>query len=159
MHSFKDTQDRTWSVEINVSAVKRVRGLLKIDLYRVVDDGFKGLSEIIGDPVQLVDLVYVLCKSEADQRQVSDEDFGRSMGGDALLAAADAFVEELVDFFPEPRARSALRKVIETGRQLKDRLIDRAEVQINDLDPQREAETLIASWTASQASSASTPAP
>lgn len=159
MKSFKDTQDREWVIEINVAAIKRVRGLLSIDLYKAADDGLQGLADIVGDPVQLVDVLFVLCRDQATERGVSDEDFGRAMGGDVLLNASEAFVEELVDFFPEPRARAALRKVIDTGRHLRDRLIDRAEAQINAIDLDSEAETLVASLTGSRESSASTPTP
>ena len=103
MHTFTDNADRTWTVAINVAAIKRVRGLVQVDLYKLIDDGFKPLAELIADPVRLADVLYCLCKDEADARQVSDEDFGRALAGDAITLAADAFVEELIDFFPDAR--------------------------------------------------------
>ena len=102
MHTFTDNAGRTWTVAINVAAVKRVRGLVNIDLYKLVDDGFKPLGELVADPVQLADVLYCLCKDEADARNVSDEDFGRALYGDAITLAAEAFVEELIDFSPTP---------------------------------------------------------
>jgi hypothetical protein len=66
MHSFVDNSRRTWEVAINVSAVKRIRGLLGIDLYALVDDGFKSLSKLVSDPVTLADVLYCLCKDQAD---------------------------------------------------------------------------------------------
>jgi hypothetical protein len=106
MHSFVDNSRRTWEVAINVAAVKRIRGLLGIDLYALVDDGFKSLSKIVSDPVTLADVLYCLCKDQADKQSISDEDFGRALAGDAITHAADAFVEELIDFFPDARART-----------------------------------------------------
>src|ERR1043165_6369596 len=108
MHTFKDNADRTWTVAINVTALKRVRDLVHVDLYKLVDQGLKPLADLVSDPVQLADVLYCLCKDEADSRQVSDEDFGRALGGDAILLAAVAFVEELVVFFPRARARASL---------------------------------------------------
>lgn len=159
MHSFQDNAGRTWTVAINVAAVKRVRGLVHIDLYKLIDDGFKPLAALVADPVQLADVLYCLCQDEADAKNVSDEDFGRALAGDAITLAADAFVEELIDFFPDARARASLTKVLAAGRKVRDRLLDHAETVIETLDPETEASKLIASFGNSPASSASTPAP
>lgn len=70
---------------------------MAIDLYQLVNDGFTSLAKLVSDPVQLADVLYCLCKVEAEARQVSDEDFGRGLAGDAITLAADAFVEELID--------------------------------------------------------------
>ena len=78
MHSFVDNSRRTWEVAINVAAVKRIRGLLGIDLYALVDDGFKSLSKLVSDPVTLADVLYCLCKDQADKQSITDEDFGRA---------------------------------------------------------------------------------
>ncbi len=68
MRAFKDSTGRTWSIEINVAALKRIRGLAGVDLMQVVE-GTGGLIEkLIRDPVLLCDVVYALCKPEADAR-------------------------------------------------------------------------------------------
>jgi hypothetical protein len=159
MHSFVDNAGRTWVIAINVAAVKRVRGLVGIDLYSLIDDGFKPLSELVADPVRLADVLYCLCKDEADARNISDEDFGRALYGDVITLAADAFVEELVDFFPDARARTSLKKVLAAGRKMRDRLLDHAETMIAGIDPDAEARKLIASFGSSPGSSGSTPGP
>jgi hypothetical protein len=159
MHSFQDNAGRTWTVAINVAAVKRVRSLMKLDLYKLVDDGFKPLGELVADPVQLADVLYCLCKDEADAKQISDEDFGRALYGDAITLAAEAFVEELFDFFPDARTRMSLRKVVAAGKKVKARLLDHAETVLDQLDPEAEARKLIASFGSSPGSSGSTPAP
>lgn len=159
MKSFTDNLGRSWTVSINVTAIKRVRGILGIDLYQLVDEGLKALGRLVADPVQLADVLFVLCKDEAEAQQVSDEDFGRALYGDAITLAAEAFVEELVDFFPDARSRAGLRKVIEAGKQVREKLLDHAERQLATLDVNREANDLIASWTNLPASSASTPDP
>jgi hypothetical protein len=68
MHSFRDNVGRVWTVTINVAAVKRVRGLVGVDLYKLVDDGFKPLAALVSDPVQLADVLFCLCKDEADAK-------------------------------------------------------------------------------------------
>ena len=143
MHSFVDNSRRTWEVAINVAAVKRIRGLLGIDLYALVDDGFKSLSKLVSDPVTLADVLYCLCKEQADKQSISDEDFGRALAGDAITQAADAFVEELIDFFPDARARASLRKAIEAGKTVRDKVLSHAEKILESIDPETEAKKWI----------------
>jgi hypothetical protein len=157
MHTFTDNAGRVWTIAISVAAIKRVRGLLNVDLYKLVDDGFKSLGELLGDPVRLVDVLYVLCQDEANARNVSDEDFGRALGGDALHQAMDAFVEELIDFFPEARARSSLRKIVAESRKVRDKLMGQAEKALETFDADREANRLLRSFGIAPASSALTP--
>lgn len=157
MHSFTDTTGRAWVITIHVAAVKRVRALVGVDLYALVDDGFKPLAALITDPVKLADVLYCLCKDEADAKQISDEVFGRALAGDAILRAADAFVEELIDFFPDARTRESLRKVVAAGRTVKEKLLDHAEKVLGTVDPAAEAARWIASLPNSPASLESTP--
>ena len=145
MHSFVDNSRRTWEIAINVAAVKRIRGLLGIDLYALVDDGFKSLSKLVSDPVTLADVLYCLCKDQADKQSISDEDFGRALAGDAITQAADAFVEELIDFFPDARARASLRKAIEAGKTVRDKVLSHAEKILDSIDPETEAKKWISS--------------
>lgn len=159
MHAFTDASGRVWELCINVSAAKRVRGLLNVDLYKVVDDGFKPLAELLGDPIQLADLLYVLCKDQAEAKQISDEDFGRALYGDVIHSASDAFLEELVDFFPNPRVRQGLRKVIEKSGKMRDLMVERAEVMIDQVNVEEEVNALIGSSGNVPEPLASTPAP
>ena len=155
MHSFVDNSRRTWEVAINVAAVKRIRGLLGIDLYALVDDGFKSLSKLVSDPVTLADVLYCLCKDQAERQSITDEDFGRSLAGDVITQAADAFVEELIDFFPDARARGSLRKAIEAGKAVREKVLNHAEKILDSIDPETEAKKWINSsgtWPASSAS-------
>ncbi len=157
MHTFADNLGRTWYVAINVATIRRVRAALDVDLYQLVDDGMQELGKLVSDPVRLADVLYVLCKEDADGKNITDEDFGRALGGDAITAAAEALVEELVDFFPEERSRAALRRVIEAGRQVRTKLLEHAETMLDELNVDSCASALISSYSSSRASSASTP--
>jgi len=156
MKTFTDNIGRVWTIQINVSAVKRVRGLVGVDLYKLVEDGFDPLAKLVADPVTLADVLFCLVKDEADAKQISDEDFGRGLAGDSITQAADAFVEELIDFFPDARARASLRRVIEAGKIVKQKLLTHAESLLENLDPDSEAKKLIDSFGSSPESSALT---
>jgi uncharacterized protein (DUF4213/DUF364 family) len=51
-------------------------------------------------------VLYAICKNDADKLNVSDVEFGESMSGDAISEATEAFLGELIDFFPEAKAKS-----------------------------------------------------
>lgn len=141
MRSFTDSAGRAWDVVINVAAVKRVRGLLGVDLNGLITDGARPLAALLDDPCKLVDVLYVLCREQAEAAGVTDEQFGAAMGGDSLAHAADAFLEELIDFFRDPRARASLRRLIAAGKQAASLAMDEAERVIQSLDPASLAKT------------------
>ena len=139
MKTFKDNADRTWTVTVNVDAIKRVRSLLDVDLMEAVEGRL--LERLVGDPVLLCDVIYCVCKEDADARQISDEDFGRAMGGDAIELATAALLEELVDFFPQAK-RELLRKALGKLETLQATAIDVVSKRLDspELDRHLEAE-------------------
>src|SRR4051812_8711482 len=74
MKTFADNAGRTWTVAINVDAIKRVRDLAQTNLLEVIEG--KLLEKLIGDPVLLCDVIYSVCKPEADAKSITDVDFG-----------------------------------------------------------------------------------
>lgn len=159
MKTFKDNENRTWTIAIHVTAVKKCRALVGVDLLGLLAEGFAGLNALLGDTVLLVDALYVLCQAEADARGVKDEDFGRALWGDPLGHATDAFIEELIDFFPDAAKRAALRAVFEKGRRVTERVIEMATAKVNRIDVDSEVKALMKSSGASPESSGSTPGP
>ena len=115
MHTFNDTLGRTWSVAINADAIRRVRGLLKINLVDALDG--KLVEQLVGDPVLLCDVLFALCQEEAEAKQVTDRDFGRALSGDAVDDATRALLEELVDFSPSAK-RTVFRKALDKLKRL-----------------------------------------
>jgi len=102
MHSFPDNAGRTWTVAINVAAVKRVRGLVNIDLYKLVDDGFRPLGELVADPVQLADVLYCLCISVTPNSPARQIDGNRSSFREVLkrIVVAELAHEPPADIDP-----------------------------------------------------------
>lgn len=127
MKTFVDNAGRTWTVAINVDAVKRVRDLAHVNLLEVIEG--KLLEKLIGDPVLLCDVIYSVCKPEADTKSITDVDFGRAMGGDAIDGATTALLEELVDFFPQGRRR-VLSKALEKLRKFETAALEAVQVRL-----------------------------
>lgn len=160
MKTFNDNAARSWTVQINVDAIKRVRDLAQVNLLEVVEG--KLLERLIGDPVLLCDVIYCLCKPEADGKSISDEDFGRAMGGDAIDGATTALLEELVGFFPQAKRR-VLAKALAKLRNLEAAALAAVETRLDSPELDREIAQRVAALTSLSgsvpASSDSTPAP
>ena len=167
MRTFQDNAGRTWTVTLNIWAVKKVRDLLGVDLLDLsgsgrtinptsaregeeLPDGL--LCRLLADPILLVDVLYVVCKEQADGANVTDEQFGRSMAGDAIDAATRAFLEELADFTPSPRDRARAKRVIEATWKLIDRAQDVLDARA-DAQMEKAAEVALSALGSSSGSS------
>lgn len=141
MHAFRDTGQRSWLIEINVGAAKRARDLAGVSLYKLAEDRFQPLADLLADPVRFVDCLWCCVRPE-DGQPATDEDFGRALGGDALEAAAEAFVGELIDFFPAAQ-RKALAKIHQTLKLGKAKLETRTAARIEAFDPEKESDRIV----------------
>ena len=161
MKTFKDNAGRTWTVEVNIATVKRVRSLINVDLMDVINkDNHENLMNRLAlDPILMGNVVYAVCKPDADKINVDDENFGRALAGDVIDHAYMALMEELVDFFPEEK-RQVLHKALLKQRKVEKKAAKAARLYIENpkIDEQIDAEirSIIASYGNSPVSPGST---
>lgn len=134
MKTFNDNAGRTWTITITVDAIKRVEGLIKgVNLANLTDGDPPLLTRLETDVVLLCDVIFALVKPQADQLDVSDEEFGKAMGGDAIMAAHDVFWEELTGFFRQLR-RTDTARAIEKQAALVKATVEAIEQRVETLD-------------------------
>lgn len=92
MRYFKDDKGETWGVDLTVGSLLRVKTATGFDLIDKPDSLPQELSP-------LVDILWVVLEPQLTAKGVSQEAFAERLGGDALEAALDAFMEEWADFF------------------------------------------------------------
>jgi hypothetical protein len=141
MKTFTDNAGRAWTVAVSIDSIKRVKGLLSVNLLDAIEG--KLLERLTADPVLLCDILYCLCKPQADAASVSDEDFGRAMAGDAIEAATTAFLEELADFFPKGK-RELLQKALGKLRKLETMALSAAGERLDSPELEEQLRELIA---------------
>ncbi len=158
MEYIHDENGRTWELKINVSQIKRVKAATKtsedpggIDLLDIANKEM--LSRVLGDPILFVDILYILCKDEADSENVTDEQFGEGFGGDRIYDAAESFMSEIINFTPNPRQRMALGDLWNKIKQTDERAADLVQTEIAAIDPEAEARKSFDQSTSSQGSS------
>ena len=127
--TFTDTAGRVWCLSIGTDTIKRVRSLLSVDLMEFVDGTLMG--KLMADVVLFVDVLYAVCKPEADARAITDEQFGQSMSGDVLVAAEEALAEGLF-CISHPSRRPAARKAWEKCKALRQRACELATLRMDD---------------------------
>lgn len=124
MRSFKDNEGREWTISINVTSIKKIKASsLAVDLLDIMDG--KLMNRFADDPILFIDVIWLLCEEQAQKLGVTDEEFGRGMAGDALDKASEAFLEELVDFFPKSK-RDPLKTVLRKSVLMQDLIMQRA---------------------------------
>jgi hypothetical protein len=136
MQSFKDNQGATWSIEITVTTVKRLKNELDIDLMKIAEPDSDLLDRLAGDPILLVDALWVICR---DNATITDEEFGQRMGGESIDNAVMALMEAIADFFPRAR-REILRKMIAKARQAEETVLSRVSEKMDSGEIESEVE-------------------
>jgi hypothetical protein len=78
------------------------------------------ISQLSSDPLILGDVLFAICKPQADQQNVDDESFAEGLAGDSIDEACKALVDALVSYFPESRRR-LLRKAADKQKMIETR--------------------------------------
>jgi hypothetical protein len=112
---FQDKNGRSWEPEINVVTIGRVRDKLKINLLELMLPN-NTLEARLADPCLLVDILYLLCKEQAEAIGISDTDFGIAQTMDGIEQAWLGVLEGLVLFSPSG-LRPAHQKVLEKAKK------------------------------------------
>ena len=134
MIEFADSLGRQWVVRVSAGTVKACRELLSLDLCDIPSD-FDLLQRLRSDDAILANVLYVCCRKQAEERGVSDEDFGELLAGEVIEAAEEAFWESLTFFFRGGR-REQLSKALSIQKQMESDVIkqltpERQEVLVN----------------------------
>lgn len=119
MAKFTDAKERTWEIPhfdpLNIADVQQELGVSLYTLTAVVGEGdareMRNLRQLYENVPVFWNVVYLLVKDQARERQVDERGFMLGMvGGDALEAAQKAFFDEVIFFSPK-RLRDLLTRL------------------------------------------------
>ena len=143
MPTFKDANDREWTIKLDAPTILRVRAATcdASNCKHLQGCGCTGvdLGDLTGqvqvqlrrDVVLLVNTLYLLCQPEAQRQGISDEQFGACLVGDAIRRATITMDEAIADFFPE-ETRAILRAITAKDAEVRQLGMERALARIND---------------------------
>ena len=126
--AFKDNTGREWILRIDPIVLGDLRKELDVDLGKL-DQGT--MQRLADDICLLVDVLWVICREQAEAASITDRQFGRSIYGDSIDSATTALLDAIADFSPA-RQRSLLRCLAEKQEALKDKAFRMAMAKIED---------------------------
>ncbi len=90
MAMFKDTSGRVWAVELTIGIARNTFDISKPET----------LTQLIDDPYQRFDLLWLLCKDQAEKYSIDVTSFDRLMLDErTCFEANNALIETIEDFF------------------------------------------------------------
>ena len=126
MQTFKDFDGQEWTIDLNIATARAIRRrMATVESLQDVDFlDHAALLLSLNDVFFAADLLFVVCESQANERGIDSEAFGRALRGDVLFDAIAAFTAEYIDFFPDPTIREKIRVVAEKNKETLTLLFD-----------------------------------
>ncbi len=126
---FKDYNGVDWNALVTVGAIDRVlegtNG--EVNIYEIGAEGSTLFQRLMTEPQLLVRTLFIILEDQAKEKNISAQDFAKSLGGETLGDAIDALVEGIIGFFPKEAVRKKLRLVTTSMEELQDKIHDRAD--------------------------------
>lgn len=138
---FTDRYGNQYTIEIDVALAVELKKAAGLDVMKLAEDGEALFRKLSYDPELLVTALYVLCRDQAAERNLSDVQFGKAFTGPIIQEATVALLQAVADFFPP--ARKALLRAIQYHGELLEKLNEAAIAETEN--PERE-QTVIASF-------------
>jgi len=119
MKVFSDSQATEWQIDLNAATLRRVQALLGLNLTQPHEQDASGQTlgeRLVRDTMLLVDVLWAVCKPQAEGLGINEEAFASRLGGGALRAAKSALIEDWSDFFQslgQTEMAEALNKTLE----------------------------------------------
>lgn len=136
MSSFKTTDGRTFYVPVNYLTVKRVRDLCGVNVLDILGPGEK-LSSFLTDDVKLLEVVCAVVRPQLADIDWSDDKFFSVVDGEVIRAATEALIDEVANFFPEPRkglVKKVIARVRSAAAEMQRRQVAAAEAALSQAD-------------------------
>lgn len=148
MATFADCKGRKWEIDLTWGALQRLKREIGLDIETLVPKPSEASKEVslqafhdfVTDGERLFDAVWCACQSQAAALTpaVDKEGFGDGFDGSTFVAAADAFTQALIDFFPNHLRKALLRKVLSKGKAAMTAAAARLEREMDKIDVDKE---------------------
>ncbi len=133
MRTFKDKADRNWTIAVNLATAKRLRDTLDVDLLQPEIGDPPLLTRLGTDEILLGEVLCVLLSDQFEANKTDAADVLAAFDGQTLLAAQEAFYEDLVDFF-RGRGRTDRARAVGKQAEMIAATVARIEKKIDEID-------------------------
>ena len=129
MAKFKTLDGKEWVIEVTYLTVKRVRDLCGVNVLDICNLDKESLSGWVADDLKVLDVICAVVRPQLAAIDMADEDFFASCDGGVLKEAVERLVDQVSDFFQEPR-RGLVKKVIAKLRATEKQMEQKAAMAI-----------------------------
>jgi len=133
MKTFNDAAGRTWTISLTLGTAARVRDVLGIDLLQPEVGDPPLLTRLGTDELLLGGVICCLLAGQFEANKVTEQEVRDAFDGNTLLAAQQAFYEELIDFF-RGRGRTDRAKAVAAQARVIEAAVKAVEARIDALD-------------------------
>ena len=133
MKTFNDGAGRTWTLSLTLGTAMKVKAKLGIDLLQPEAGDPPLLTRLGTDELLLGEVLCALLEGQFEAHKVTGDDVRAAFDGRTLLAAQEAFYQELEDFF-RMRGRGDRALAVAKQKALIEAAIKAAETRIGALD-------------------------
>jgi hypothetical protein len=120
MRSVTDRNGKQWHLDITVLTVERVKSACKIDMPGLFGDKMAALDALLFDPV-FPQVIFECCRDRGD---LTLEALKEVWNGEFADLVIEAWLEELIGFFPNARKRESLRNALTALREINTRIVE-----------------------------------
>jgi hypothetical protein len=157
MSKFKTIDGKEWVIDVTYLTVKRVRDLCGVNLLDICNLDKESLSGWVADDLKVLEVVCAVVRPQLAGIDMSDEDFFAACDGGTLKEAVERLVDQVSDFFQEPR-KGLVKKVIRKLRETEKKMEAQAEKAIDAALSQFDFEAALAMHGSSGSTSPASPA-
>jgi len=133
MKTFKDTTGQDWTITLTLGTAMHVRDKLNIDLLQPEVGDPPLLTRLGTDEMLMGEVLCALLDDQIEKSNITAEQMRERFDGPTLLAAQNAFYDELADFF-RLRGRSDRAKACRKQQALINKAIELAAIKIDGMD-------------------------
>ncbi len=143
MKTFTDAAGRTWTLALNLGTALAVKDRLGVDLLQPESGDPPLLTRLGTEELLLGEVLCALLEGQFEAHKVTADEVRAAFDGRTLLAAQQAFYEELIDFFRQ-RGRMDRARAISTQMKLIEAGVKAVETRIGAIDVEQSIEGALA---------------
>lgn len=125
MGKYIDAKAREWDIKLTIGACKRIKQEFDFDIFKS-DGESNAFLTLSGNYYLLIDVLWILCESQAKERGVSVEDFVEAFTGDAIDSCLEGVAIAYSDFIPNKTRRQTFQTLWAKIRDIEAKQLDKA---------------------------------
>ena len=160
MAKFKTLDGKEWVIEVTYLTVKRVRDLCGVNVLDICNLDKESLSGWVADDLKVLEVVCAVVRPQLAALDMADDEFFAACDGQVLKEAVERLVDQVSDFFQEPRkglVKKVIAKLRETEKKMEAQAAKAIDAALSQCDFEAALATHGSSGSTSPASSASSP--